>query len=520
MLCLVSNPHHRHNVAGLKRLGDPMLHQNRSLMSSLFLTLCLCFFAFGQSVGCAASGGEKGNSEDAVGVDFGIQNDLVNPPTEDAQAVLDTESQDVEEPAEVVGSDTLPSPEDADNPSEDVAMDDLGTADTGVADTSGPDDGANLEDAGGSDKPKSPVQKLCENTDGAWDEDSCGHWVCGEVPLCAAIIPGCNCGEGKVFDGGQGCVASPDCGDLGPDELCVSTGGDWLEGTCGDWICGEEPLCEAIIPGCNCGKGMVFDAEEGCIASKDCDEAPGDDGKGKVCVNSGGMWLPATCGDWKCGNEPLCKAIIPGCNCGPGQNFDPVKGCFKDPGCEAVELPKDEDKLCIESGGSWLLDTCGHWECGKEPLCDAIIPGCNCGPKKSFDAKLGCVPEPNCGPIPVNDPFKQCVASGGKWDATSCAHWACGVEPKPCAKPNGGCNCGEGMVLVKEHGCLDSLYCDGAKDGELCTGTGGDYLQETCGHASCGKELQNCAVKKPGCNCGDDSLFFPQYGCNTSKECN
>ena len=138
----------------------------------------------------------------------------------------------------------------------------------------------------------------------------------------------------------------------------------------------------------------------------------------------------------------------------------------------------------------------------------------------TFDDELGCVPDPNCGPVAGNDPFTLCVTSGGKWDPMACGSWECGAAPKPCDKPQGGCDCGKGKLLVKEYGCLESLYCDGADDGTLCTETGGKYLKETCGNFYCGVEPQNCGVKKPGCDCGKDSLFFPKYGCNVSNQCN
>jgi hypothetical protein len=52
---------------------------------------------------------------------------------------------------------------------------------------------------------------LCEDTGGIWDPLSCGHCSCGFPPECAAIIPGCNCGPGKNFVAGLGCVDDPDC---------------------------------------------------------------------------------------------------------------------------------------------------------------------------------------------------------------------------------------------------------------------------------------------------------------------
>ena len=56
-----------------------------------------------------------------------------------------------------------------------------------------------------------PEQLLCEETGGFWDIGSCWHYVCGLPPDCDAIIPGCNCGLGRNFEMGVGCVVDPAC---------------------------------------------------------------------------------------------------------------------------------------------------------------------------------------------------------------------------------------------------------------------------------------------------------------------
>ncbi len=56
-------------------------------------------------------------------------------------------------------------------------------------------------------------QHLCEMTDGTWDPLSCGHYFCGQFPDCDAIIPGCDCGPGRNFQAGLGCVPDPACGE-------------------------------------------------------------------------------------------------------------------------------------------------------------------------------------------------------------------------------------------------------------------------------------------------------------------
>lgn len=57
----------------------------------------------------------------------------------------------------------------------------------------------------------SAAEQSCRDTGGVWDPLSCGHYDCGLRPLCQAVIPGCDCGHGSVFLDGLGCIAVP-CG--------------------------------------------------------------------------------------------------------------------------------------------------------------------------------------------------------------------------------------------------------------------------------------------------------------------
>ena len=57
----------------------------------------------------------------------------------------------------------------------------------------------------------SVTQQLCESTEGTWIPTTCGHYVCGWAMACAAVIPGCDCGPGKVFDEDRGCVVGLEC---------------------------------------------------------------------------------------------------------------------------------------------------------------------------------------------------------------------------------------------------------------------------------------------------------------------
>jgi hypothetical protein len=54
--------------------------------------------------------------------------------------------------------------------------------------------------------------------------------------------------------------------------------------------------------------------------------------------------------------------------------------------------------LCELTGGVWDPNSCGHYDCGQLPACDAIIPGCDCGPDMNFVEDTGCFPDETCAP--------------------------------------------------------------------------------------------------------------------------
>jgi hypothetical protein len=62
----------------------------------------------------------------------------------------------------------------------------------------------------------------------------------------------------------------------------------------------------------------------------------------------------------------------------------------------APSCPLTERELCGDTGGDWREDSCGHYICGVEPDCDAIIPGCDCGPGRNFQHGTGCMHDPGC----------------------------------------------------------------------------------------------------------------------------
>jgi hypothetical protein len=54
------------------------------------------------------------------------------------------------------------------------------------------------------------------------------------------------------------------------------------------------------------------------------------------------------------------------------------------------------ETLCNITQGEWDEISCEHYDCGQFPACDAIIPGCNCGPDRNFIEAVGCVQDPAC----------------------------------------------------------------------------------------------------------------------------
>ncbi len=294
----------------------------------------------------------------------------------------------------------------------------------------------------------STKKSLCEETGGTWDPTSCGDYDCGEVPPCAAVIPGCDCGPDANFVPLQGCQPDPTCAPCAPlacdsDLAPFDTDGDGCEDTC---LCpnGSQPIagvCAGTSP------------------------------KQAICENTGGTWVPTACGDYVCGVPNDCTALDPGCDCGPTKNYMPFLGCQPNsdcqpcqpiacaaptqpvdtnfdgcadtclcpdgskptdagvccdppPSCAWDELPQDtnddgcadtclcvdgsqpgpdgctgsaaDKQLCKLTGGTWDPNACGDYICGQPQLCDALIPGCDCGPDANFVDYQGCVEDPAC----------------------------------------------------------------------------------------------------------------------------
>ena len=90
----------------------------------------------------------------------------------------------------------------------------------------------------------------------------------------------------------------------------------------------------------------------------------------KLCVDTGGQWDPLACGDAKCGIPNPCEAIIPGCNCGPTESFQSGVGCVEDPS-EGVSVECMTDDDCEECGvcGGGTCYYPGLAECASDDDC-------------------------------------------------------------------------------------------------------------------------------------------------------
>lgn len=164
------------------------------------------------------------------------------------------------------------------------------------------------------------------------------------------------------------------------DSLTARTPGEWrLAYDVGLACRPDEPLGEKT-----CRRLSVIHTKPFVVAELDDDEA--------FCVATGGSWDLGSCGDYQCGQPPICAAVIPGCDCGPDANFIRGDGCVENPIC----TDGGDEQLCVATGGVWDPLSCGHYSCGNLPECTAVIPGCNCGPSAVFDEVAGCLAAP-CG---------------------------------------------------------------------------------------------------------------------------
>jgi len=177
----------------------------------------------------------------------------------------------------------------------------------------------------------------------------CVNVPLGDDALCEDACAGCKNQMACV----QG-VCQEVCGTLPPNasacggtDLCAATGGTWDPVSCGDYVCGAAPDCLAVIGGCDCGPGKVFDPALGCVDS-DCASLAGG------------------------GCEPLgCKADL-------GSVDVDGDGCHDVCICDATTACNDSGQLCLKAPGSCgSLGTCAPTPDACPQLVGSPVCGCN-----------------------------------------------------------------------------------------------------------------------------------------------
>jgi hypothetical protein len=230
----------------------------------------------------------------------------------------------------------------------------------------------------------------CDDCERACDEPS-GEgvtYVAEDPGTCAAIRFSCDPGFAPFFnDCGCGCAPVTECQVGGcSSHVCHEPGLEIIT-TC-EWrpayACYREATCERQADGA-CG-WTVDDALQACL-----DEAtgwePGPTNE-ELCEATGGAWDTSSCGHYACGERPLCRALIPGCDCGPNANFVEGAGCVEDAACDAdggggeggCEVGGCSSHVCHEAGD--LVFTTCEWRpeyaCYREATCERQANG-GCG---------------------------------------------------------------------------------------------------------------------------------------------
>lgn len=161
---------------------------------------------------------------------------------------------------------------------------------------------------------------LCRSTGGTWMwwTEECTHYACGRPGPIDCLIgrPVCDCGPDAIFEEGSGCVPA-DCAIPPPatrEEQCLATGGAWAS-LCCDTICGERCPAGCAADACDCGRGRVFELGRGCVASASCYERQA----GETCSDGArcdeGLVCCDRCGGAGCAGQPTC--IAPTCDADP-----------------------------------------------------------------------------------------------------------------------------------------------------------------------------------------------------------
>ncbi|MEM6731872.1 MAG: hypothetical protein AAF658_09960, partial [Myxococcota bacterium] len=178
---------------------------------------------------------------------------------------------------------------------------------------------------------------------------------------------GCNCGAYRSWVEGKGCVPDASCRDGNP---CDVAGGRFDDGSgfpsedgCNQCFCidGDVVCTDAACPEC----WRAWRDEDGACRSPNDGEYPEHCcADSVVCEQTGGRWDETSCGDYQCGQFPVCDAIVPGCDCGEAANFVSGSGCIQDRECRDSSSCTTDDGAEYGEGDVWPRgDGCNHCTC-------------------------------------------------------------------------------------------------------------------------------------------------------------
>jgi hypothetical protein len=164
-----------------------------------------------------------------------------------------------------------------------------------------------------------------------------------------------------------------------------------------------------------------------------------------------------------------------GLDCTPGQPLS-AQSCaqLNTVVSNTFAVQADARGLCESTGGRFDPQSCGDYVCGVRPLCQAIIPGCDCGPFATFVEGAGCVSDASCS--------VQC----GGFAGFRCPQGSTCVDrpDDSCSPTCGGADCPGFCVLTRRTSC--GGFVGGlCPTGELCADDPRDDCDAMCGGADC-----------------------------------
>lgn len=212
---------------------------------------------------------------------------------------------------------------------------------------------------------------------------------CASAPASGTCFDARDCAADERCEGGQLAL----CGTLGPDSLgtCVA---DCAEDRCHPERCDEpgETCCDPLpLDGPNyCGPELTCVSN---VCEEQAETTTPEEQARLLCEQTGGSWDTQSCGNYSCGNPPVCTAQIPGCNCGPTSNFSEL-GCVEDPACAAEPAFTCGDQSCTSLEEQYCEEFTGGpgittYTCQQLPP-ECVGEGCDCLVDESLPAPPTC----------------------------------------------------------------------------------------------------------------------------------